>query len=102
MRISTKAGGFRVLIPAACVLLLGSAFAIAGTPAHAAVTGPMRAAAPPPAANVITVTSPGNQVTNPLSTVVDLLITATDSDAPQTLTFTATGLPTGLKINAAT
>jgi Ricin-type beta-trefoil lectin domain/Putative Ig domain len=89
MRISSKAVRFRVLIPAACTLLFGSALAIGAMPAHAAV-------------NVITVTDPGNQVTNPLSTAVDLPITATDSDATATLTFSAAGLPPGLKIAAAT
>jgi len=99
MRISSKAGRFRILIPAACVLLLGSAIAAASTPARAAVTAPLRAAAP---GNTIAVTNPGNQVTNPLSTVVGLTLTATDSDPTQTLTFSATGLPTGLKIDATT
>ncbi len=50
--------------------------------------------------NTVTVTSPGNQSTRTLSRV-SLQISATDSASGQTLTYTATGLPTGLSINAA-
>ena len=53
------------------------------------------------APNTITVTSPGNQ-TSTQNTPVSLQIQATDSDNSQTLTYSATGLPTGLSINPAT
>lgn len=52
----------------------------------------------PVVSNTITVTSPGNK-TNNINDVVSLQITATDSDPSQTLTFTATGLPSGLSIS---
>ena len=46
-------------------------------------------------------TNPGNQ-TSTQNTPVSLQIQATDSDSSQTLTYSATGLPTGLSINPAT
>ena len=46
-------------------------------------------------------TSPGNQ-TSTENNPVSLQIQATDSDGSQTLTYSATGLPTGLSINPAT
>jgi serine protease len=51
------------------------------------------------AANKVTVTNPGNQ-TSRVSRSVTLQIHATDSATGQTLTYSATGLPTGLHISA--
>ncbi|HTJ39530.1 MAG TPA: discoidin domain-containing protein [Dactylosporangium sp.] len=51
--------------------------------------------------NTVTVTNPGNQ-THAVGNAVNLPIQATDSAAGQTLTYSATGLPPGLSINAAT
>ncbi|MFF1476430.1 putative Ig domain-containing protein [Streptomyces sp. NPDC058301] len=51
--------------------------------------------------NTVTVTNPGNQSTQ-INTAVSLQIKATDSDAGQTLTYSATGLPAGLSINSST
>lgn len=51
--------------------------------------------------NTVTVTNPGSQ-TGTVGTAVSLQITATDSAAGQTLTYSATGLPAGLSINSAT
>ncbi len=85
MRKSTKTKRIRILLVTACVLLFGSALAASATPAHAA-------------ANVVVVTSPGNQVTNPLSTAVDVPVSATDSDPTALLTFTMTAVP-GLAIS---
>ncbi|MFE9401212.1 putative Ig domain-containing protein [Streptomyces sp. NPDC006530] len=51
--------------------------------------------------NTVTVTSPGNQSTQ-VNTAVSLQIKATDSDSGQSLTYSATGLPAGLSINAST
>jgi hypothetical protein len=51
--------------------------------------------------NTVTVTNPGAQ-TATVGTPKSLQITATDSQAGQTLTYSATGLPAGLTINAAT
>jgi subtilase family serine protease len=51
--------------------------------------------------NTVTVTSPGNQTTRTRSRV-SLQISATDSASGQTLTYSATGLPSGLAINAST
>jgi hypothetical protein len=51
--------------------------------------------------NTVTVTNPGNQSTK-RSTAVRLQIHATDSASGQTLTYTATGLPSGLSINSST
>jgi hypothetical protein len=52
-----------------------------------------------PAGNTITVTNPGNQTNTANTPINGLQIQATDSAAGQTLTYTATGLPTGLTIN---
>jgi hypothetical protein len=49
--------------------------------------------------NTVTVTNPGSQ-TGTVGTAVSLQITATDSASGQTLTYSATGLPTGLSINS--
>jgi subtilase family serine protease len=51
--------------------------------------------------NTVTVTNPGSQ-TSTVGTPVSLQISATDSASGQTLTYSATGLPTGLSINAST
>jgi hypothetical protein len=51
--------------------------------------------------NTVTVTNPGNQSTT-RRTAVSLQIHATDSASGQTLTYRATGLPSGLSINSAT
>jgi hypothetical protein len=51
--------------------------------------------------NTITVTNPGNQ-TGSVGTASSLQISATDSAAGTSLTYSATGLPSGLAINAAT
>ena len=52
--------------------------------------------------NTITVTNPGAHTNNSGTAITPLQIVATDSDASQTLTYSATGLPTGLGINATT
>ncbi|HET6208788.1 MAG TPA: putative Ig domain-containing protein, partial [Jatrophihabitans sp.] len=49
----------------------------------------------------VTVTNPGSQ-TGTVGTAASLQIVATDSASGQTLTYSATGLPTGLSINAGT
>jgi len=54
-----------------------------------------------PAGNIVTVTNPGNQ-TATVGTPFSLQINATDSASGQTLTYSATGLPGGLSINAST
>lgn len=51
--------------------------------------------------NTITVTNPGSQ-SGTVGTAVSLQISATDSDSTQTLTYSASGLPTGLSINSST
>ncbi|HEX3647510.1 MAG TPA: putative Ig domain-containing protein, partial [Pseudonocardiaceae bacterium] len=51
--------------------------------------------------NTVTVTNPGSQ-TGTVGTAASLQIHATDSATGQTLTYSATGLPTGLSINAST
>jgi serine protease len=51
--------------------------------------------------NTITVTNPGAQSTT-LHAAVSLQIHATDSSTGQTLTYSASGLPRGLSINAST
>src|SRR5215471_7650047 len=52
-----------------------------------------------PAANTVTVTSPGNQI-GTVGTAASLQIQASDSDSGQTLTYAATGLPAGLSIDS--
>lgn len=52
-------------------------------------------------ANTIDVTNPGSQAGD-ISVPVSLQIDATDSDGTQTLTYSATGLPTGLSISSST
>ncbi len=54
-----------------------------------------------PAVNTVTVTNPGNQ-SGTVGTAVSLQIHAADSQSGQTLTYSATGLPAGLSINAST
>jgi Zn-dependent metalloprotease len=49
--------------------------------------------------NTVTVANPGNR-TGTVGTATSLQLTATDSQAGQTLTWSATGLPAGLSINA--
>jgi Putative Ig domain len=51
--------------------------------------------------NTVSVTSPGNQSTQ-VGTAASLQIHATDSASGQTLTYSASGLPAGLAINAST
>jgi Putative Ig domain len=51
--------------------------------------------------NIVTVTSPGNQVSS-TGAPVRLQIQASDSASGQTLTYTATGLPAGVTIDSAT
>ncbi len=51
--------------------------------------------------NTVTVTNPGDQ-SGTVGTPVSLQIHATDSASGQTLTYSATGLPAGLSINAST
>jgi Putative Ig domain len=54
------------------------------------------------ASNTISVTNPGSQTTNVATTITPLQIVATDTDTSQVLTYSATGLPTGLSINTST
>ncbi|MEU6866231.1 putative Ig domain-containing protein [Streptomyces sp. NPDC046876] len=51
--------------------------------------------------NTVTVTNPGSRSTT-VNTAASLQIQATDSASGQTLTYSATGLPPGLSINAST
>jgi Putative Ig domain/PLD-like domain len=51
--------------------------------------------------NTVTVTNPGNQTTKS-GTAVSLQVQASDSASGQTLTYSATGLPTGLSIGSTT
>jgi hypothetical protein len=51
--------------------------------------------------NTVTVTNPGNQ-TGTVGTAASVQIHASDSASGQTLTYSASGLPTGLSINSAT
>jgi hypothetical protein len=51
--------------------------------------------------NTVTVNNPGNQ-TGTVGTAKSVQMTATDSQPGQTLTWSATGLPTGLSINSST
>ncbi|MFF1338477.1 putative Ig domain-containing protein [Streptomyces sp. NPDC058290] len=51
--------------------------------------------------NTVTVTNPGNR-SSTVNTAASLQIQATDSASGQTLTYSATGLPPGLAINAST
>jgi Putative Ig domain len=57
---------------------------------------------PGTAGNTIVVTNPGNQTTCTSTTITPLQIVATDTDTSQVLTYSATGLPTGLSINPST
>ncbi|MEV4558165.1 putative Ig domain-containing protein [Kitasatospora sp. NPDC049285] len=51
--------------------------------------------------NTVTVTNPGSQ-SGKVGTAVSLQVSASDSASGQTLTYSATGLPAGLSINAST
>jgi hypothetical protein len=52
--------------------------------------------------NTITVTNPGNQTAATGTPITSIQIHATDSASGQTLTYSATGLPSGLSINSST
>ncbi len=52
--------------------------------------------------NTITVTNPGAQTNTAGTAITPLQIVATDTDTSQVLTYSATGLPTGLSINPTT
>jgi hypothetical protein len=52
--------------------------------------------------NTVAVTSPGNQASTTGTAITPLAIAATDTDTAATLTYTASNLPAGLAINAAT
>jgi endo-1,4-beta-xylanase len=54
-----------------------------------------------PPGNTVTVTNPGTQ-TGTVGTAASLQVRATDSATGQTLSYSATGLPAGLAINAST
>ncbi len=56
---------------------------------------------PPGSGNTVTVTNPGNQ-SSTTGIAVSLQISASSSGSGQTLTYRATGLPSGLSINAST
>jgi putative Ig domain-containing protein len=51
--------------------------------------------------NTVTVTDPGTQ-DSAVGTAVSMQVHASDSDAGQTLSYTAAGLPSGLSINPST
>jgi PKD repeat protein len=51
-------------------------------------------------ANTVTVTNPGNQTSTAATAINPVQISATDSASGQTLTYSATGLPTGLSISS--
>jgi hypothetical protein len=87
MRTSIRASRSRILALVASVLLSGSALAAAAVSAQAD-------AAP----TAVTVTPIANQSTNPLSTPVDLAVSATDTDAAGPLTFIMTPAIPGLTI----
>jgi hypothetical protein len=57
-------------------------------------------AAVTPASDVITVTNPGSLESSMSGGDVDVQIAATDSNVSEALTFSATGLPAGLSIDA--
>ncbi len=63
-------------------------------------SNPLGSVTPPPVNTAPVVTSPGNQTTQS-GTAVNLAIQASDADG-DTLSFSATGLPAGLSINAGT
>jgi endo-1,4-beta-xylanase len=74
-------------------------------PAFTSVQSTLAAAggttSPPPGTNTVTVTNPGTQ-TGTAGTAASLQIHATDSATGQTLSYSATGLPAGLAVNAST
>jgi hypothetical protein len=98
MRMSLRTSRVRVLMVTMCLVLSGSAFAVAGAQARAATDSPAK---PSAAVNTVTVTAPAREqswVRIPISVQVK----AADSEPAQTLTYSATGLPAGLSINPAT
>jgi poly(hydroxyalkanoate) depolymerase family esterase len=52
--------------------------------------------------NTVTVTNPGDQTATAGTAITSVQVHATDSASGQTLTYGATGLPSGLSINSAT
>jgi hypothetical protein len=94
MRASIRASRNQMLAIAASVLLSGSALAAAAMPVRAASAPAVTAQAA-----AVTVTPIADQSTNPLSTPVDLALSATDTDATGLpLTFTMTPAIPGLTI----
>lgn len=57
---------------------------------------------PEESSNIITVTNPGDETSTSGTAITALHITAADSDPGQALTYSASGLPPGLSINATT
>jgi hypothetical protein len=70
-------------------------------PAFTAVQNTLAAAGGGGGQNTVTVTNPGTR-TGTVGTAASLQIQATDSASGQTLSYSATGLPAGLAINAST
>jgi Ricin-type beta-trefoil lectin domain/Putative Ig domain len=99
MRARTAVYRLRFEIVIGCALLCLSALVATAAYAYAA---PAADGTEPLAAHAITVTSPGPQTTNPLTTHVDVAVKAADSDTSAALTYTATGLPPGLAIGKTT
>jgi putative Ig domain-containing protein len=67
-----------------------------------AATSQLSGIVPASSASTVTVTDPGPQTSSIAAGAVSLQIVATDSDASQTLSYQASGLPDGLTIDAAT
>ena len=70
-------------------------------PAFTSVQNTLAAAGGGTVGNTVTVTNPGTQ-TGTVGTAASLQVHATDSAAGQTLSYSATGLPAGLAVNAST
>jgi endoglucanase len=85
------------LAPGASATGIGSNFNYTGT--HTPASSVTCTPAGGTTANTVTVTNPGSQTTT-VGTAVSRQISATDSAAGQTLTFSATGLPAGLSISS--
>lgn len=79
-----------------------SSGAFTGTiPARSLVTYTIPSSGTTPPGNTVTVTNPGAQSTV-TGTAASLQVQASDSASGQTLSYSATGLPTGLSINSST
>lgn len=99
--VSGSAGTWKLLGPYTVAVTTGS-LAITTAGGSANLSGVVLQNANATANRAPTVSSPGNQSSTRGSAISPVTVAATDPDANQTLTYSATGLPAGISISAST